>query len=64
MAEATRVSEAEFERRESYLKAGKRERHVLDPYTWSYPYKVQYFDHSILAIEVLFRVLQLQRVWE
>ncbi|ULU01551.1 hypothetical protein L3Y34_001705 [Caenorhabditis briggsae] len=39
MAETTRVSEKELERREGFIRAGHRERHVIDPFTWSYPWK-------------------------
>ncbi|ETN68802.1 hypothetical protein NECAME_15613 [Necator americanus] len=39
MAETTRVSTEELERREKYLRAGLREVHPLDPFTWSYPMK-------------------------
>ncbi|GMR41751.1 hypothetical protein PMAYCL1PPCAC_11946, partial [Pristionchus mayeri] len=39
MADNTRVSDAEITRREQYIRAGLREREVLDPFTWSYPFK-------------------------
>lgn len=40
MAENTRVSDAEILRREQYIRAGLREREIVDPFTWSYPWKV------------------------
>ncbi|EPB66824.1 hypothetical protein ANCCEY_14088 [Ancylostoma ceylanicum] len=39
MAESTRVSPEELERREKYLRAGLREVNLMDPFTWSYPMK-------------------------
>ncbi|CAI5446584.1 unnamed protein product [Caenorhabditis angaria] len=39
MADSTRVSEKEIERRESYIRAGNRERKLIDPFTWAYPWK-------------------------
>ncbi|GMS88624.1 hypothetical protein PENTCL1PPCAC_10799, partial [Pristionchus entomophagus] len=39
MADNTRVSEAEVTRREQHIRAGLREREVMDPFTWSYPFK-------------------------
>ncbi|KIH45313.1 hypothetical protein ANCDUO_24646 [Ancylostoma duodenale] len=39
MAESTRVSPEELERREKYLRAGLREVNLMDPFTWSYPLK-------------------------
>ncbi|CAI4228020.1 unnamed protein product [Auanema sp. JU1783] len=39
MSASTRVSDEELQRRERYLRAGKRERQIMDPFTWSYPAK-------------------------
>lgn len=39
MADSTRVSEKEIERRETFIRAGHRARHLADPFTWSYPLK-------------------------
>ncbi|KJH43208.1 hypothetical protein DICVIV_10768 [Dictyocaulus viviparus] len=39
MAESTKVSEKEIERREKYLRAGLREVNLVDPFTWPYPAK-------------------------
>uniref|UniRef100_A0A1I7U8I3 NADH dehydrogenase [ubiquinone] 1 subunit C2 n=1 Tax=Caenorhabditis tropicalis TaxID=1561998 RepID=A0A1I7U8I3_9PELO len=42
MADSTRVSEQELERRESFIRAGHRERSLVDPFTWSYPLKLKF----------------------
>ncbi|CAD6188016.1 unnamed protein product [Caenorhabditis auriculariae] len=39
MADSTRVSEAELQRRESYIRAHRRHQNVADPFTWTYPWK-------------------------
>ncbi|KAE9414690.1 hypothetical protein Angca_001071, partial [Angiostrongylus cantonensis] len=37
MAESTRTTPEEIERREKYLRAELREMNPVDPFTWSYP---------------------------
>uniref|UniRef100_A0A1I7XCM3 Cytochrome P450 n=1 Tax=Heterorhabditis bacteriophora TaxID=37862 RepID=A0A1I7XCM3_HETBA len=39
MASSTHINDTEVERRESYIRAGLRQREILDPFTWSYPWK-------------------------
>lgn len=39
MAESTLLSQEEMDRRESYLRAYNRPKHLLDPLTWSYSAK-------------------------
>lgn len=39
MAEVTRVSPEEVKRREDFLRVNQQPRWLLDPYTWSYPWK-------------------------
>lgn len=42
MAESTRVSPEEIERREKYLRSGMREVDLTDPFTWPHRWQVRF----------------------
>ncbi|VDM62467.1 unnamed protein product [Angiostrongylus costaricensis] len=57
MAESTRASPEEIERREKYLRAELREMNPVDPFTWSYPMKLSYSFFMILFNKICMKVM-------
>ncbi|KAI6240961.1 hypothetical protein M3Y99_00405900 [Aphelenchoides fujianensis] len=63
MAEITRVSPAEIQRRENFLRANQRERTTFDPFTWSYPWKTAGVTAAIGLWGMYFHNLYTQKPW-
>jgi len=63
MAECTHISPEELERREKYLRAYQRERNLLDPYTWTHPWKGAALIASLSVLAGHANNLYMQKPW-
>ncbi|KAI6176939.1 hypothetical protein M3Y97_00853100 [Aphelenchoides bicaudatus] len=63
MAERTHISPEELERREKYLRAYQRERTLIDPFTWSHPWKAAGTMFGLTTLAGHFNNLYMQKPW-